>query len=155
SSAGNGQAALTEAWCRPLLADVVAQQTALPVNQSLAGPALLINGRGLWHSLPEVGPNDSAWAGTVGPQSHVACVYADATLAQRLSTGVVLDELQTRAALAGIPRRDVSQHVRLLNWPWDFVEANEETLVSDWRDDHAGVAGAVSEGSYLENPGQV
>jgi UDP-N-acetylglucosamine diphosphorylase/glucosamine-1-phosphate N-acetyltransferase len=151
-AAANGRATAIEAWCRPLLADVIAQQTALPVNQTLSGPALLVNGRGLWGSLPACDANDSAWVGTVGAQSHIACVYADATLTDKLSTGVVLDELQTRAALAGLPRRDVSEHVRLLDWPWDIVEANEDTLIRDWRDEHAGVAGTVAEGSYLENP---
>ncbi|MGQ0635322.1 MAG: putative sugar nucleotidyl transferase [Planctomycetaceae bacterium] len=150
--AANGHPPAVEAWCRPNLADVVAQQTALSVNHPLSRAALLVNGRGLWHSLPDSDAHDSAWVGTVGPQGPVACIYADATLISRLSTDILLDDLQTRAALAGLPRRDVSEYVRLLDWPWDFVDANEKTLASDWRDDHAGVAGTVATGSYLENP---
>lgn len=142
-------------WCRPLLADVVAQQTGLPANAESSGPAMLLNGRGVWHSIPIAEANESAWVGTVGPHNHMACIFADASLAARLSAETLLDEVQTRAALAGLPRRDVSEHVSLLEWPWDFVDANEDQLLADWNDESAGVAGTVAEGSYLVNPSGV
>src|SRR5258708_27764544 len=63
---GNGQTPALEAWCRPMLADVVSQQTQLPVNRGLPGPALLLNGRGVWQSLPAIDPGDSTWVGTAG-----------------------------------------------------------------------------------------
>lgn len=152
SAATNGHPLEINAWCRPLVADVVAQQARLPVNQTVAGPALLLNGRGLWRSLPECMPGDSAWVGTAGPQNRIACVFADAALADKLSAGTLLDELQTRAALAGLPRRDVTDNVQLFDWPWNFVDANEDTLTTDWSDEQAGVAGTIAEGSYLVNP---
>lgn len=152
---GNGHHTQFAAWCRPLLAEVVAQQTALSINTPARGPALLLNGRGVWHSLPPGDPVDAAWVGTVGPQQRVACIFADGDLAARLTPEILLDELQTRAVLAGITRRDVSSHVTLLDWPWDIVDANEDRLVADWSDDQAGVAGTVAPGSHLVNPAGV
>jgi UDP-N-acetylglucosamine diphosphorylase/glucosamine-1-phosphate N-acetyltransferase len=149
--AGNGHVPALETWCRPLLADVVAQQTRLPCNRELAVPALLLNGRGVWRSLPLIAAEDAAWVGTVGPNQRIACLWADAALASQLTSHVLLDELQTRALLAGLPRRDVSAHVTLLDWPWQFVNANEGLLCSDWNDEMAGVAGAVGPGSHLVN----
>jgi UDP-N-acetylglucosamine diphosphorylase/glucosamine-1-phosphate N-acetyltransferase len=151
----NGTPLVTEVWCRPLLADVVAQQTGLPVNGALDGKSLLLNGRGVWHSLPETEAHESAWVGTAGPQHRVVCIFADTALAARLTPEILLDELQTRAALAGLPRRDVTERVTLLDWPWDFVDANEDQLIADWNDDLAGVAGTVADGSHLVNPGGV
>jgi UDP-N-acetylglucosamine diphosphorylase / glucose-1-phosphate thymidylyltransferase / UDP-N-acetylgalactosamine diphosphorylase / glucosamine-1-phosphate N-acetyltransferase / galactosamine-1-phosphate N-acetyltransferase len=151
SHAGNGQAPAVEAWCRPLLADVVGQQTQLPVNHGVTGPALLLNGRGVWQSLPAIEPGESAWVGTAGPNKRIACLWADATLAPQLTSEILLDELKTRALLAGLPRRDVSSHVALLDWPWQIVNANEGLLRSDWSDDMTGVAGTVGDGSYLVN----
>lgn len=148
---GNGRHSEIELWCRPLLADAVAGQTKLCTNRPLTGPALLLNGRGIWRSLPQTEPQEAAWVGTAGPSHSIACVSADAQLAEQLTSAVLLDELNTRAVLAGLPRRDVSKHVALLDWPWQFVGANEAQLVADWNDDMAGVAGIVSQGSYLVN----
>jgi UDP-N-acetylglucosamine diphosphorylase/glucosamine-1-phosphate N-acetyltransferase len=148
---GNGQTPVVEIWSRRLLADVVGQQTGLPVNQTLSGATLLLNGRGIWRSLPATDHDDAAWVGTAGPQNRIACIAADAALAGQLTSEVLLDELKTRAILAGLPRRDVGAHVTLLDWPWQFVDANLELLKSDWSDDMAGVAGTVAAGSYLVN----
>ena len=152
---GNGHPSQTAAWCRPLLAEVVAQQTGLSINAQPVGPTLLLNGRGVWHSLPPSDPAEAAWVGTIGPQQRVACIFADGDLAAQLTPEILLDELQTRAALAGFPRRDVSSHVTLLDWPWDIVDANEGRLIADWCDDEAGVAGTVATGSHLVNPAGV
>jgi UDP-N-acetylglucosamine diphosphorylase/glucosamine-1-phosphate N-acetyltransferase len=89
--------------------------------------------------------------GTAGPQNRIACISADAALAGQLTSEVLLDELKTRAMLAGLPRRDVGAHVTLLDWPWQIVDANLDLLKSDWTDDMAGVAGTVAAGSYLVN----
>jgi UDP-N-acetylglucosamine diphosphorylase/glucosamine-1-phosphate N-acetyltransferase len=144
-----------EAWCRPLLADVVAQQTGLPVNGAAGGAALFLNGRGLWSSLPDVHPDEAPWVGTAGSQHRVASIVADPALAERLTPEILLDELQTRAVLAGIPRRDISSRVTLLDWPWNFVDANEQMLIADWNEEYAGVAGTVAAGSYLVNASAV
>lgn len=149
---GNGHQAAVEAWCRPLLADAVAGQTKLPTNEPLSGPALLVNGRGIWRSFPAVDAQQAAWVGTAGPKQSIACVWANSELAPQLTSAVLLDELNTRSMLAGLPRRDVSEHVSLLDWPWQFVACNGRQLVEDWHDDLAGVAGIVAQGSYLLNP---
>ena len=147
----NGQTPDFEIWCRPLLAEVVAGQTALAANQPLNGRSLLLNGRGVWHSIPALPAGDAAWVGTVAPSGRIACISADESLAAQLTSEVLLDELKTRAILAGLPRRDVSKHVTLLEWPWQFVNANLDMLHRDWHDEMTGVAGAVAEGSYLVN----
>src|SRR5690349_18521436 len=57
---GNGRSGEVEVWCRLLLAEVVSRQTGLPVNQPPAPPALLLNGRALWQSLPETNAGDAS-----------------------------------------------------------------------------------------------
>jgi UDP-N-acetylglucosamine diphosphorylase/glucosamine-1-phosphate N-acetyltransferase len=146
---GNGRSPEVEIWCRPALTEVVAGQTGLAANQSLDGRALLLNGRGVWHSIPAMAAGDADWVGTVG--SRVACIFADDSLARQLTRDVLLDESQTRAVLAGLPQRDVTEHVTLLEWPWQFVNANLDMLHRDWKTEMAGVAGAVAEGSHLVN----
>lgn len=132
---GNGYAgpAGLETWCRPAIAEVVAEQTELPVNRQISGSALLLSGRGYWSSLPRVTAGDESWVGVAGPGERVACVFADHNLASRLSASVFLDEARALATLCGLPRRDVSDRVKLLDWPWQVVHANPSALVADWR----------------------
>jgi len=133
SDNGHHHADNLEAWCRPGIAEVVAEQTGLDVNRPPSGAALLLNGRGYWTSLPEVRADDRAWVGIAGPGRNVACVFADAGLADRLSAEVLLDRTRAEAALAELPRRDLSDRVQLLDWPWEVVRANPAALVADWR----------------------
>jgi UDP-N-acetylglucosamine diphosphorylase/glucosamine-1-phosphate N-acetyltransferase len=146
---GDRQSPVLEVLCRPLLAEVVAAQTGLAANQRLDRPALLLNGRGIWHSIPAVAAHEAAWVGTVGDQ--IACIWTDQTRAGLLSSEVLLDEVRIGATLMGLARRDVSRHVELLDWPWQFVNANLEMLHRDWKHEMAGVAGTVAQGSYLVN----
>ena len=134
-------------WCRNELAEVVAEQTSLSVNDVCEGQALLLNGRGLWQSLPEMG-SDESWVGLAGDQ--VACVFASDGLCEKLHPDVMLDEAQTRGVLAGLPRHDVSAHVKMMRWPWELVLANETALLADWaRIGQSGVFGQVDAGSYV------
>jgi UDP-N-acetylglucosamine diphosphorylase/glucosamine-1-phosphate N-acetyltransferase len=57
------------------------------------------------------------------------------------------------AALARLPRRDVSPHVRMFEWPWELVHANANAIVEDWNSRGGGddVAGDLGEGVYLLN----
>ena len=146
---GNGHAPEFEIWCRPILAEAVAAQTGLVANQPLCGRALLLHGRGVWHSIPTTAAGESAWVGTVG--NRIACISADESLARQLTSDILLDELQMRAVLAGLPQRDVTNHVTLLDSPWQFVNANIDMLHRDWKPEMAGIAGAVAEGSHLLN----
>lgn len=137
-------------WCRVELSGVVTEQTALACNGACVADTLLLNGRGMWRSLPEIREGEAAWVGMVGQQ--VVCVFADAALADRLSPDVLLDEAQTRGVLAGLPRRDLGQCVQLMTWPWELVLANEEALLDDWAQaKQVGVFGQVDAGSYLLN----
>jgi len=152
---GSHGAAALELSCRPLLAEVVAEQTGLPANAPPRGAALFLNGRGLWRELPRPGGDEPPWVGVAGGEQRIACIHADAALAQRLTAEILLDELKTRALLAGLPRRDVSCCVTLIDWPWDLVDNNQALLLADWCDDHAGIAGIVAEGSHVVNPAGV
>lgn len=139
-------------WCRPMLAAVVSEECSLPVNEPASADTLLLLGRGLWRSLPAVQPGEAAWLGTAGPSCEIACIFCDAALAQRLTPEVLLDEARTRAALAGLPRRDVSAQVELFTWPWELVHANEQAILDDWSKrlaSEAGLYGRVYEGAHL------
>ncbi len=143
-------------WCRPTLSALIAEKTELPVNQPTEGqPTLLLNGRGLWKSLPDMIQDGESWIGTTGRQSEIACIVATPSLAARLTPEILLDRTKTRLALAGLPRRDVSDHVKLMDWPWDLVDANAAAL----RDDSAfkwlelgHQRGTIDPGSYLLAP---
>ena len=140
--ARSGRAEVAPAlWCRRGLAEVVAAQTGLETNQPLPGAALLLNGGGLWSRLPAASPGDSAWVGTVGSREQVACVFADSLLAEQLSPEVLLDRERSAALLRGLPRRDVSAEVALLEWPWEIVRAHAGALAEDWI--HTGGWGAI------------
>ncbi len=140
-------------WCRPMLQAVLAEElpSDIPINLAITSGTLLLNGRGWWQTLPQTHSHDPAWVGTAR-DGQVACVWADAGLAARLSPDVWLDDHAVRALLAPLPRRDVSSCVRLFDWPWELVDANESAIVADW-ERHRPTAGAVQgriyEGSSL------
>lgn len=137
-----------QVWCRGELAEVVAEQTGLLVNGVCGDQALLLNGRGLWHALPDTLWTDQSWVGVVGDQ--VACVFVCEDVHEQLKPDVMLDEAQTRGVLAGLPRRDVSDCVQLMAWPWQLVLANEAALLEDWkRVTQVGMFGQLDRGSYL------
>ncbi len=140
-------------WCRPMLRAVLAEElpSDIPINCPIASGALLLNGRGWWQALPQTDAHDSAWVGTAR-DGQVACLWADAGLAARLSPELWLNEHASRALLASLPRRDVSSCVRLFDWPWELVDANESAIVADWDRFHppvGAIQGRVYEGSSL------
>ncbi|MGH7127766.1 MAG: putative sugar nucleotidyl transferase, partial [Planctomycetaceae bacterium] len=155
----NGHAACTtplELWCRPEIADVVAEHTGRAVNRSLPPQQdrsiLLLNGRGIWTRLPEWPHEDEAWVGTAGPDHDIACLAADAELAAQLSPDVLLDGGRARSLLASLPRRDVSGDVQLVQWPWQLIHANERAIQADWSRRTCGppaIEGRIDRGSYL------
>ena len=140
-------------WCRPEIAALVEEQTGASVNRPLSG-GLLLNGRALWDSLPEVGPGDAPWAGTI--DGRVACVWAGAGLAERLDAEKMLEEHRLESLLEGVPRRAVDGHGRLLDWPWELLHAHPGALEEDWgRGAGEGVFGTVDGGAHLLNPAAV
>ena len=152
-----GDRRLLQVWCRPVMTGIVQEQSGCLTNESIGGGTLLLSGRGLWNRLPEVASGGESWIGVVGEDDSVACIFADAPLAESLTPEILLDELRLRATLAGLPRRDVSADVKLFDWLWQLVLANENALVADWEaDPHAGmVAGDVGPGAYLLNEGSI
>ena len=140
-------------WCRSALEKLVAEETGLATNGPLREPALLLNGRGLWWKMPETSTADS-WVGVVGEKT--ACVFAGADLVPRLSAEVVGNAERLQRVLQVCPRRDVSDSVDLIEWPWELVQNNGRCLLEDWGAKIAGEPplreGAVDAGSHLLAP---
>ena len=116
--------------CRPRLAGLVREQTGLRVNERPAGPALWLNGRALWSSLPECEEGGKPWVGTA--EGGIACVFADAGLTGALAAENLREDAAFTRLLAGLPRRDVGGLCQLFSWPWEIVGANAGALISGW-----------------------
>lgn len=144
-------------WCRPVMAGMAREASGCMTNESLDGGTLLVNGRGLWHSLPRTIPGEGPWVGLAGDNPSVACIYADERLAKSLTPDVMLDELRLRTALAGVSRRDVSAEVRLFDWPWQLVLENKRALIADLAvaPNMGQCEGQVGPGSYVLNERQI
>ena len=135
-------------WVRPHLAELTREKTGRPVNEPLAAGSVLLSARGLWRGVPHPG-RPAPWVGTCG--TAVACVAVDGPLAAALTPEVLLNEVRLDAALAGVPRIDLSGEVELIAYPWDLVAANDALLREDWaeRDPGRVVLGDVHPGSHL------
>jgi UDP-N-acetylglucosamine diphosphorylase/glucosamine-1-phosphate N-acetyltransferase len=145
-------------WCREELSQVLSETRPHPINQTLAGPALFLNGRGWWKSCPIAETAGSSWVGILGDEAQIACVFADADLAAELSPNCFLDEDQLRELLANVPRRDVSDHVELLAWPWEIIHANQRALIADWSETEANLSShsaRIDAGSHVLAPERV
>ena len=139
-------------WCRPALATVIAEKTRLPVNKSSGvQTTLFINGRGLWKKLPDVSSASKSWVGIAG-QGDIACIFASPSLAKQLTPDILLDITRTRQILSKLPKRDISNLVEIMNWPWDLVDANADALQRDAKVKPSvfGLnSGRIDPGSYL------
>ena len=135
-------------WVRPHLGDLTRERTGRPVNEPVDGGARLLSARGWWRRLPEP-DRPGPWVGAVG--SAIACVAVDDALAAELTPEVMLNEVRIEAALAGVPRVDVSEDITLMAFPWDLVAHNDALLRSDWEERGAekAVRGTVHPGSHL------
>ena len=143
------------AWTRESLAELTREKLGVAVNEPAIGSTLFLAGRGRWRSLPDVSDasnRETGWVGTVGAE-RTACIAASPALAAKLSPAVLLDEARTAAALAGLPRRDVSPHVQLFDYPWQLVHANAKAIEADFAARNAGgnIAGQIDDGAYLLN----
>ncbi len=144
-------------WCRDELAPVLSEERPHDINHPIKGPALFLSGRGWWKSLP-TGGGDSSWVGIAGENENVACLFADADLAARLSPESFLNEDMVGALIENLPRRDVSGHVDLFAWPWEIIHANERALFADWSDADANCenhSARVYAGTYILAPEKV
>lgn len=139
-------------WCRPELADLIGERTTRPVNQLPSEGCLLLSGRGYWFELPAVEGDKSSWIGTQGEDGEIACVFADAALATKLTPASMLDADQLQSVIAGLPRRDVSGLVRLFDWPWEVVHFNASAVGEDFRLAMPRQTPPVFPGAHLLNP---
>jgi UDP-N-acetylglucosamine diphosphorylase / glucose-1-phosphate thymidylyltransferase / UDP-N-acetylgalactosamine diphosphorylase / glucosamine-1-phosphate N-acetyltransferase / galactosamine-1-phosphate N-acetyltransferase len=125
-------AARPHLWCREELTSVLSETKPHAINRPMSGSTLFLNGRGWWKSCPPAEENGAAWVGIAGKDEEIACVFADADLAARLSPDCFLDEEGLKDFFADVPRRDVSGCVELFQWPWELIHANERALRADW-----------------------
>lgn len=150
-----------EFWCRPTLASLLAEQTGRTVNATGTDSrerTLLLNGRGLWDSLPDAAHPAGSWVGTAGDAEAMACLAAEPELMSELTPEVLLDATRTRLFLSGLPRIDVSHCVRLFDWPWQIVNANPAAIRSDWDDLRSSAPAQTTPampGVYFLNPEQI
>jgi len=154
SAAPNSGAASPSVWVREILADLTREKLGVAVNQKPAEATLFLNGRARWTSLPDVANfvTQTAWAGT-GADGRIACIYAPADFAMKLSPGILLDEARTSAVLAGLPRRNLANEVTLFDWPWELIHANATAIGDDWecRGGADDVDAQIDQGVFLLN----
>ena len=93
-------------WCRDELSQVLSEDDSHPINQRTMGPTLFLNGRGWWKSFPAMESTESAWVGIAGKEEHIACVFADAELAAKLSPRSFLQEEELRTVTPGSPQAE-------------------------------------------------
>ncbi len=149
---------LAGAWCRHGLTAAVSASTGLESNGPLKGATLLLNGRGIWRELPDAGPGGS-WLGVAGPNGPVACLFADDDLAPKLQPADLISLGDGTDRFPTLPRRDVSNCVELLDWPWKLVQKNRELLLADLGSElrlgELPAGGLRAEGIYLLNSSQI
>ena len=157
-AADESEAARPAIWCREMLKSALVEELPNAVNEPIAADTLLLNGRGLWLELPETMPGDPAWVGT-DERGEIVCILADEQLANRLTPEVLLDAELSHTVLESLPRREIASGcVRLLDWPWDFVNANEAAIRADWErraEFSAAVLGRVHSGTHLLGNGSI
>lgn len=148
-------------WVREPLAELAAEKLGVKTNQTVNGVTLFLNGRGRWTRLPNFSPegSESSFSNWVGitDGTKIACIQASQELLAKLTPAVLLDEARTSATLAGLPRKDVSDCVRLFDWPWQLVHANAQAIVSDWQTREATslTIGASNAGVHLLNSSSI
>jgi UDP-N-acetylglucosamine diphosphorylase/glucosamine-1-phosphate N-acetyltransferase len=115
---------VTDLWVPDWLRDTVANRHPhRRVNEPVPGPALLLNGRGRWRSIPEVG-DGSPWVGVVPGTPGIAAIHGG-------SGNALTRRLFHADELSQWPRRDVSAHVQLFEWPWQLLHAHLAALEED------------------------
>lgn len=136
-------------YVRSELAEVVAEQTGLPVNalpDRLAEPVLFVNGRWLADTpLPEI-PVGSC---LVKHDAVVAAHLAPA-LAGQVSPNSFLENDLRKSLPAEIRRISADQTLKLIQYPWDLVSYNPGELVRECRD--SDQASPVSPAVHLVCP---
>ncbi|MDP6353921.1 MAG: putative sugar nucleotidyl transferase, partial [Planctomycetota bacterium] len=138
---------------RQEIAHTVALRSGLMVNEPIPAKMLFINGRAFCREMPVSEDDGSSWVGLC--RGQIACIQADASLAGQLTSEIFLNDAKLNAAVEGLPTRDVEDRLQLLDYHWDFVNANEEALLDDWKWTSAGIHGKVDPGSHLLNESSI
>ncbi len=141
---------------REVLADLVRQQNpGVRVNRLAGEGCLFINGRllappDLAEKIPLEGPDQVYMVGDVLVAARVS---GQAFEAER-ETG---EDTFSALAFGGLPR--VKIMLKLMDYPWDLVNANGREIEADFKaiapEPAARVRGRVYEGAHLVNPGSI
>ena len=102
---------------------------------------VLLNGRGIWKSLPSKMLMSGPFVGIVKSKNNnnphccnheetIACIVADKSLYEKLSPKSLLNYKGIDHSLDKIPKVDLSKHVDLLEWPWDLLTTSTRLLQS-------------------------
>jgi len=137
-------------FVRDYLKDVVAERYGLPANEPVTEQAIFVNAR-LRVSDPLSLPVNTV----IELDDQVAAAHLSPEIASRVTPEVCLQEGGLLQVLQGLQRVAFDAPPRtLLNWPWEFVHANEDELARQWNSQvgRGEVAGTVYDGAYLLNP---
>lgn len=121
-------------WTRDWVAKVAAQRCAVPANQPLSAPIVLVNGRWLFD-----GPVKFANAPCVGvvDDGSIAYIACDQSLAGALNPSVLLNAAKREATLMGM-RRETAPG-RLLRYPWEVIGDLSQLIRGHWNPGDAGI----------------
>lgn len=125
--------AVAGVWTRDWMARVAAQRCMALVNQPLAAPAILVNGR--WVPDGPVILPDRPCVGLI--DDEVAVVVCDTSCLGRFSSEVMLNEARRREAVAGL--EEITLSGRLVRFAWDMVGDLPERLAGDWQPSDATI----------------
>lgn len=144
-------------WCRRELAAVTTERLPVPVNQpSQLAPkqtAMLVNAR----LLATAGLLDGPAPAVQWHKGVPLVIHADSTLLDKLSPEIMLDPTAVRGLLEQLPNYQFVVAPRLIEYPWDLVQANQDMLLLGWKQASAPaeLAGRICEGVYILNKAAV
>lgn len=141
-------------YCRPDLADVAAERLGGPVNQPVdAESVLFVNARLL--------TAESVTPGPIGSVSRIGdtpvIIHADRSLGAKLLPQTLLDPEALAGLLANSPTSSPPESAKLISYPWDLINANDEWIERDWQRQGKlyGVDGHVYRGVHILNASAV
>lgn len=143
-----------ELICRPPWAPVAARRLQVAVNAAPeAERFLLINARLLLGN--EFHFTDAEAVQWQGDDPVVISVARQRM--QQLTPEVLLDRARLRAVIEDLPAYTFVPRPHLIDYPWDLIEANEQTLHDDWEraGDRLASPTRAEQGVHLLNPSAI
>ncbi len=132
-------------WTREYMAEVAGLRVQTPVNRPATDGTILVNAR--WLLSDRVPFHDPPYVAYCG--DAIAYVSCDRKLAESLAPQTLLDSDASRELIERNPSGEIDAD--LLEYPWDFIARNVETLQRQWTGDDRCIDGDVSSAAYLVN----